>query len=82
MNLTLHVWRQKGRDDKGHFETYEANDVLEDAMKKLYEDRPKTVSHIVKCTMPKGAPQQAPNDDNTSQVSELENLSSQFFDNK
>ena len=30
MNLTLHVWRQKGPDDKGHFETYAANDVLED----------------------------------------------------
>ena len=30
MNLKLHVWRQKGPQDKGHFETYEANDVLED----------------------------------------------------
>ena len=30
MNLKLHVWRQDGPDDKGHFETYEANDVLED----------------------------------------------------
>ena len=30
MNLKLHVWRQNGAKDKGHFETYEANDVLED----------------------------------------------------
>ena len=30
MNLKLHVWRQNRPDDKGHFETYEANDVLED----------------------------------------------------
>ena len=30
MNLKLHVWRQNGPDDDGHFETYDANDVLED----------------------------------------------------
>jgi succinate dehydrogenase / fumarate reductase iron-sulfur subunit len=30
MNLTLHVWRQKGPEDAGRFETYEANDVSED----------------------------------------------------
>ena len=30
MNLKLHVWRQDGPQDKGHFETYDANDVLED----------------------------------------------------
>jgi succinate dehydrogenase / fumarate reductase iron-sulfur subunit len=27
MNLTLKVWRQKGPDAKGHFETYEAKDI-------------------------------------------------------
>jgi succinate dehydrogenase / fumarate reductase iron-sulfur subunit len=27
MNLTLHVWRQKGRDDAGRFVTYEARDI-------------------------------------------------------
>ncbi len=27
MNLTLHVWRQVGPDDKGRFERYEARDV-------------------------------------------------------
>ena len=30
MNLKLHVWRQDGPSDKGHFETYDATDVLED----------------------------------------------------
>ncbi len=30
MNLTLHVWRQKGPGDTGRFETYEATDVSED----------------------------------------------------
>ena len=30
MNLTLHVWRQKGSEDTGRFETYEANDVSPD----------------------------------------------------
>jgi succinate dehydrogenase / fumarate reductase iron-sulfur subunit len=27
MNLTLHVWRQKSREDRGRFVTYEARDV-------------------------------------------------------
>jgi len=31
MNLTLKVWRQKGPDDKGHFETYEAKDISADS---------------------------------------------------
>ena len=30
MNLTLHVWRQRGPEDPGRFETYQANDVSED----------------------------------------------------
>ncbi|MGH7967590.1 MAG: 2Fe-2S iron-sulfur cluster-binding protein, partial [Limisphaerales bacterium] len=30
MNLTLKVWRQKNHQSSGHFETYEAKDVLED----------------------------------------------------
>jgi succinate dehydrogenase / fumarate reductase iron-sulfur subunit len=30
MNLTLHVWRQKGPEDAGRFETYETKDVSED----------------------------------------------------
>jgi succinate dehydrogenase / fumarate reductase iron-sulfur subunit len=30
MNLTLHVWRQKGPQDTGRFETYEATDISED----------------------------------------------------
>ena len=30
MNLKLNVWRQDGPSDKGHFETYDATDVLED----------------------------------------------------
>jgi succinate dehydrogenase / fumarate reductase iron-sulfur subunit len=30
MNLTLKVWRQKSTDASGHFETYEAKDVLPD----------------------------------------------------
>ena len=30
MNLKLHVWRQDGPRDSGHFETYDAADVLED----------------------------------------------------
>jgi len=30
MNLTLRVWRQKGPDDTGRFETYEAKNVSED----------------------------------------------------
>ena len=30
MNLTLHVWRQKGPEDAGRFETYEAKDVSGD----------------------------------------------------
>ncbi|RME26396.1 MAG: succinate dehydrogenase/fumarate reductase iron-sulfur subunit [Candidatus Zixiibacteriota bacterium] len=29
MNLTLHVWRQKNRDDRGHMETYQAHDINE-----------------------------------------------------
>ncbi len=31
MNLTLHVWRQAGPDDKGRFEKYEARDISEHA---------------------------------------------------
>jgi len=27
MKLTLKVWRQKNRDDKGHFETYTLDNV-------------------------------------------------------
>jgi succinate dehydrogenase / fumarate reductase iron-sulfur subunit len=27
MNLTLHVWRQKNAQDKGHLETYQAQDI-------------------------------------------------------
>ena len=30
MNLILHVWRQKGPNDKGHLEQYEAKDVSPD----------------------------------------------------
>lgn len=30
MNLTLHVWRQKGRKDPGHMETYQARDISPD----------------------------------------------------
>ena len=30
MKLTLHVWRQNGPQDAGHFETYEATDISED----------------------------------------------------
>ena len=30
MNLTLHVWRQKGPQDKGKLETYEVTGVSED----------------------------------------------------
>jgi succinate dehydrogenase / fumarate reductase, iron-sulfur subunit len=30
MNLTLRVWRQRGPDDKGSFETYQATDISED----------------------------------------------------
>lgn len=30
MNLTLHVWRQKGPDDKGRLERYQAKDVSPD----------------------------------------------------
>ncbi len=30
MNLTLHVWRQKGPEEKGKLETYEAKNVSED----------------------------------------------------
>jgi succinate dehydrogenase / fumarate reductase iron-sulfur subunit len=30
MNLTLHVWRQNGPHDAGHFETYEATNISED----------------------------------------------------
>jgi succinate dehydrogenase / fumarate reductase iron-sulfur subunit len=30
MNLTLHVWRQAGRDDNGGFESYQAADVSPD----------------------------------------------------
>ncbi len=30
MNLTLKVWRQKNRADAGHFETYQAHEVLPD----------------------------------------------------
>lgn len=30
MNLTLKVWRQKNTSDKGHFETYHVNNVIED----------------------------------------------------
>lgn len=31
INLTLKVWRQKGPGDKGHFETYRAEDISPDA---------------------------------------------------
>ncbi len=31
INLTLQVWRQKGPDDKGRFETYRAEDISTDA---------------------------------------------------
>jgi len=30
MKLTLHVWRQKGREDEGRFVTYDANDISPD----------------------------------------------------
>ncbi|MBI5387357.1 MAG: succinate dehydrogenase/fumarate reductase iron-sulfur subunit [Verrucomicrobia bacterium] len=30
MNLTLKVWRQKNANNPGHFETYQARDVIED----------------------------------------------------
>jgi succinate dehydrogenase / fumarate reductase iron-sulfur subunit len=30
MNLTLNVWRQKNKTDKGHFEKYQANDISSD----------------------------------------------------
>ncbi len=30
MKLTLHIWRQSGPDDRGHFETYPMDDVNED----------------------------------------------------
>src|SRR5690606_23717777 len=30
MKFTLKVWRQAGPDDRGHFETYEADDVSEE----------------------------------------------------
>ena len=30
MNLTLHVWRQKGPQDKGKLETYPAKNISED----------------------------------------------------
>lgn len=30
INLTLKVWRQKGSDDKGHLETYEAKEISTD----------------------------------------------------
>jgi succinate dehydrogenase / fumarate reductase iron-sulfur subunit len=30
MNLTLKVWRQKGKTDAGHFETYQAREVIPD----------------------------------------------------
>jgi succinate dehydrogenase / fumarate reductase iron-sulfur subunit len=30
MNLTLHVWRQKGPQDTGRFETYKATNISED----------------------------------------------------
>ncbi len=30
MNLKLYVWRQAGRDDTGHFETYDARDISPD----------------------------------------------------
>ncbi len=30
MNLTLKVWRQKDGSDSGHFETYQAKDIIED----------------------------------------------------
>ncbi|MBW3606655.1 MAG: succinate dehydrogenase/fumarate reductase iron-sulfur subunit [Actinobacteria bacterium] len=30
MNLTLHVWRQKGPNEPGRFQTYQAQDVSED----------------------------------------------------
>src|SRR5438045_4320442 len=29
MHLTLKIWRQKGANDQGSFETYEANDINE-----------------------------------------------------
>ena len=31
LNLTLKVWRQDGPDDRGRFETYQANDISTDA---------------------------------------------------
>ena len=27
MNLTLKVWRQKNKEDKGHFETYQVKNI-------------------------------------------------------
>ena len=30
INLKLRVWRQKGQDDKGHFEVYKADDISTD----------------------------------------------------
>jgi succinate dehydrogenase / fumarate reductase iron-sulfur subunit len=30
INLTLKVWRQKGTNDKGHFEVYKANEISTD----------------------------------------------------
>jgi succinate dehydrogenase / fumarate reductase iron-sulfur subunit len=31
MNFTLKIWRQKGGDDKGHFETHEVSDISPDS---------------------------------------------------
>ena len=30
MKITLHIWRQKNSNDKGHFETYHLDNVIED----------------------------------------------------
>jgi len=30
MKITLHIWRQKNSNDKGHFETYQLDNVIED----------------------------------------------------
>lgn len=57
--------------------TYMTPDQLQAAMNKLYDARPKTTTHTIKCTVPKqtdAIPNVMP-----EESSDLENLQNQFF---
>ena len=58
--------------------SYMTQDQLQAAMTKLYDTRPKTTTHVIRCTVPKNAAG-APDVVLPEESSDLENLQNQFF---